>query len=100
MGVEWQTNQVPSKRRASVLWNPERAEVQLTEVVPSLQVMLSLAIIYPELSIPVLGMVSWMRGQGVDPDPESTLCLMVMFGRERRRAEELLAKQSTRRPMS
>jgi hypothetical protein len=41
------------------------------------------AIDTPELSAPILSLISWMREHGVDPDPANTFCPLILFNLEK-----------------
>jgi hypothetical protein len=90
--IDWRTNEVPSQGATSLLWNPRRTEATLAEIVPAVQLLGGLAMTEPELAVPVLQLISWMRKRGIDPDPTGAIGLGVCFNRTRDQMREELTK--------
>ena len=90
--IQWKTNEVPSRGARTLMWNPERAEEALAEVVPAIQMIAALVSSDVSLAEPVLRLIAWMRDQGVDPDPSGTSCLMVIMCAGGEQLAEVLKK--------
>jgi len=88
--IRWETNKEPVEAGTHFKWSPDKAKEALGEVVPALQTIGSLAINKPEISIPVLALMSWFREQGVDPDPHAAISPLLVFDLRKVKAREVL----------
>jgi hypothetical protein len=95
MGIQaqtkWTTNATPMKGPIAIHWNPTRAKETLSDVIPAIQVIGALGVGQQTLSKSVLGIIEWMREQGVNPDPSGSLTLMLVLSAARPRLDSGLA---------
>ena len=76
--IRWQTNEVPSEGVISLMSHPDRLETTLTEIVPVVEQLCTLARQEPELAAPVLQIRSWMQSRGIDPDPTGVFSQLIV----------------------
>ena len=91
--IRWQTNEVPSAGAISLMSHPDRLETTLTEIVPVVEQLCTLALQEPELAVLAVQICSWMRSRGIDPDPSGGWSLsIVMFSIRNQMQKELADK--------
>jgi hypothetical protein len=90
-GISWKTNEVPSVGMTSTSWNPSRAIDQLSEVVPSIQMVAFLALNEPALRKPILEICAWLRAKGIEPDQSGMQRLMLMLQSGKDHLSQVLA---------
>lgn len=93
--IQWQTNELPSQGTSTIMWSPKRAITALTEVVPAIQLIGSLAMDNWKLTNPLMEIISWMRSHGVDPDPTGMIGLSVWLNVSKEEMQQLLEQEKS-----
>lgn len=68
--VCWETNAVPTDGGETIMWTPSRGETALEEMTPVVRLLAFHAVEHSGLREPTRTIISWLREQQIEPDPD------------------------------